>query len=174
MTTLHVIPAAVHRMLEADGIALSCLRTQSDMVEALSTTDMAEITLAQRQFPYAFDKASGIELPLTPHARLSTIAEYTELCDRLSARLESLELDATVRDDTIVSHYVLYPVDESLWVAVEQRVHANECDPNEMTAHRSSFLSAMMANALHTRRFEDVCATNLFTYYLGSLPVAAA
>lgn len=174
MTTLHVIPASVYRMLEADGIALSCLRTQSDLVATMSVTDLAEITLAQRRFPYDFDKATDIQLPMTPYARLACVAEYTELCDRLSARLESLELHEAARKTTLMSHYDLYPVDDSLWVAVEQRVHAEKHDPTEQMKRHNDFFSAMMANALYTRRFEDVCATNLFTYYLGSLPVAAA
>lgn len=176
MPQIQFISHDVHAMLDAEGIALNSMKTLSGMVEALSPADMAEATLIQeKRFPFQ-DLAQQLDITVadTPLTRLTQDGSYPDLSERIRKRYDTLLLQELALDASFTSVYRLYPVDESFWVVVEQRVHAEDRDPADNLSHNNAFFDALIAQCLQTHHFESVCASKLFTYYLGSLPAAAA
>ncbi len=175
MPKLLVVPHDVIRMMNDEGIPLSTLGDIDRMSDALSAHDMAEIHLAHKAFPFEFDQSLQITPAQSPLVALADIKMHDGLYHRVNERIQTLKLQEESSAERFTPAYMLNPVDETLWVAVLQRQDSPEGDPYRalLSANRA-FFDALMAQALHLHPFERVCSTNLFTYYVGSLPAKAA
>jgi len=175
MVRLLVVPEAIMTMLIREGIPYSILKDVESMSGALSVHDMAEIHMAQKQFPFEFDQSLEIQFARSPLVELAESSESRTLYERLNERIETLTLRESAERESFTPVYTLYPVDETLWVAVLQRQDSREGDPHrELLSSNHAFFDALMAQTLHLHSFERVCSTNLFTYYLKALPAQAA
>jgi len=175
MPKLLVVPQDVVRMMDDEGIPLSTLGDIDRMSDALSAHDMAEIHLAHKAFPFEFDQSLQIEPARSPLVELAEVKAHEELYHRVNERIQTLKLQDESSTERFTPVYTLNPVDETLWVVVLQRQGSPEGDPYQalLSANRG-FFDSLMAQALHLHPFERVCSTNLFTYYVGALPVKAA
>lgn len=169
MPILHVLPATVADLLEAERVSLKILADIEAMASELSAQDLAEIHMAQQNFPFNFNDV-GIVLAASPATRLLQTAQHEALHARVTERIATLQLQAQANPRKLVPSYTLNPVDENVWVAVQQRLDLTGRDPNrQLLSSNRAFFDALIAQLLHTHTFEQVCSTSLFTCYLGSL-----
>jgi hypothetical protein len=162
-------------MMEAEGISLKVLGDIDQMARLLSAHDMADIHLALQGFSFSFDSELQIELAQSPLTRLSASETHESVHYRVNERVQSQTLRQQAEGKNFTPVYTLNPVDENLWVAVQQRLHNQTADPSQLLlSSNQAFFDDLIAQALHCLPFEQVCKTNLFTYYLGTLPVKAA
>lgn len=170
MPCLAVVPHDVIVMMQNEGFCLSRLDDADYMAEHLAVSDLADIHFAQAAFPFQFSPELRIELLPSPLATLSVMEKHSDLYYRLNGRIETCSLQkADGPSDCLLSH-TLYPVGENLWVAAQQRLPRESGDPSRLLLRANhAFFDAMVAQVLHTFSFENMCKTNLFTYYLGSL-----
>lgn len=170
MARLLVVPEDIMSMMVQEGLPYSLLHDCERMSTALSAHDMAEIHLAQKAFPFEFDVDLDITMARSPLVELAEDPNCASLYERVSRRVATLTLREETNPADFTPVYTLYPVDETLWVAVLQRQDSHDGDPHRVRlSSNQAFFDAMMAQALHHHSFERVCRTNLFTYYLGSL-----
>jgi hypothetical protein len=170
MPILTVVPQDVFDLMQNEGIELSKLNDVNYMAEHLAASDIADIHHALKAFPFQFSDELEIQLSQSPFARLALDEKYADLYYRVNGRIETTALRNEAEAKQNVFSYTLYPVEENLWVAVQQRLHNEPGDPNRLLLKANTgFFDAVIEQALHTQSFERVCSTNLFTYYLGSL-----
>lgn len=171
MPVLYIASSNTVAMLEAEGVSLKVLANTNAMSQQLSPLDIAEMEQAFKAFPFQFGAELGIELATPPLQRLAATGEHEPLVARVKERVETEKLKETVAGEKFTPVYTLNPVDENTWVAVQQRLHDSGTDPtNRLLSSNQDFLDALIAQALHTRSFTKVTASNLFRYYLGALP----
>jgi hypothetical protein len=171
MPVLYITTPETVAMLEAEGQSLKIVTNVDTMSQQLSPLGMAEMELAFKAFPFQFDAELGIELAPPPLARLAVSGEHESLMTRVSERVETEKLKETAAGEKFTPVYTLNPVDENTWVAVQQRLHDSGTDPsNRLLSSNQGFFDELIAQALHVHSFEKVSASNIFRYYLGSLP----
>lgn len=176
MPKLLVMPHDVFTMLQQSGVEFSCLDDVNYMSENLAASDMADIHIAMETFPFEFSPELEIHRAKSPLATLTQACtespnneKLQDLLYRVKGRITTISLRNANEEGCVLS-YELYPVNETLWVAVQQRLRKESGDPSRLLLRANNALfDGMIAQALHTHPFERVCATNLFTYYLGSL-----
>lgn len=169
MTKLYVVPHDVMAILQAEDIPVSVFKDVRELIKRLSASDIADIHQAMLAFPFHFDPEVNLTLALSPAAVLLSEEQHTSLHYRVKERVDSYALQPTTEESYYPS-YTLNPVDENVWVAVVQRHHTDGSDPGrQLLVNNRSFFDGLIAQVLHTLSFEKMCATNLFTYYLGSL-----
>lgn len=174
MTMMVVAPQELVTMLRERGIDLRILRDIGDMRDVLSVHDMAEMHLSRQDFPFAFDKDLGIMLVDSPLGMLAEEKDDESMYNRVNERIETLKL-RRMAEESKTSVCTLYSVDETLWVAALQRQPCGKVDPDKAVVRQNHrFFDDMMNLSLHNHPFERVCSTNLFTYYLRSMPKLAA
>lgn len=170
MPNLLVVPHEVFVMLQDGGVNLAKLNDINYMAEHLSASDIADIHSAQVAFPFAFDQTLNINMLRSPLTDLQTNEKYQDLYYRVNGRIET----NSIREGSGVSQnahvFSLYPVEENLWIVVQEKMHNVVGDPSRLLLKANqNFFDSMIAQCLHTLSFEEVCSTDLFTYYLGSL-----
>lgn len=171
MSRLYVLPANVVSVLQEAGHSLTCLNDVNKMVEVLSAHDMAEIHLAMKRFPFEFDKELEITFGELPLNRLSQEEVHEHLFNRVETRVTTQMLRDETSGGVGLPEYTLYCVDETLWVAVQQRLYNAERDPSRLLLSLNrGFFDALIAQKLFTQSIEEISSTNLFTYFLESLP----
>ena len=157
-------------MLEGDGVPLSGLRNPNYLTKYLSVSDLTDLHLARERFPFHFSPEIGITLWDSPLVVLSGNEAYQQLYDRIRQRLETLALrkrDLTVEETPV---YTLKPVEETFWIASVQMICPDADNLSHgLVADNTGFFDALIDNSLHALSFEQVCKSNLFTYYLDSL-----
>jgi len=174
MPKLFVVPRDVVDMLKAERIPLSILNDPAKMAAQLSAHDIADIHFAMERFPFVFDATLGIQLAATPFQQLSSHDEFAAVYNRVKECVDTEALKA-LDGDAFVTSYTLNPVDEALWVAVLQRQDRQAGDPGkQLLTSNHSFFDGVIAQVLHKFSFEKMCATNLFTYFLGSVTAQPA
>lgn len=158
-------------MLEAEGLSLKTLADTDTMAQQLSPLDLAEMERAFHAFPFKMDADLGIELAPPPLQRLAVSGEHEDVMSRVRERVETEKLKESVDGGKFTPVYTLNPVDENTWVAVQQRLHDSGTDPsNSLLSSNQGFFDSLIAQALHAHSFEKVSASNIFRYYLESLP----
>lgn len=171
MPTIQVVPHELVEALEAERLPLSVLGDIEHMAEVMSVDDLAGCQLARMDFPFTFDAELEISLASSVLNDLSHTTVHENLHNRVEERVQTLQLQQVADASTIVPQYTLYPVDESLWVAAQQRLRVTDGDPGrQLLSCNQGFFDTLIAQALHTHSFESVCKTNLFTHYIQSLP----
>lgn len=175
MIKILVIPKPVFEQFKTDGVQFSRLCDTNYIAEVCSVSDLTEIHEAINKFPFTFCHQTGVELapsPVTGLATAATSGEYgqhklEDLYNRVEGRIASSALRKGLAPEGSLLQYELYPVDENLWVAVQQRLHSDNGDPSRLsTKANHALFDSMIAELLRTRTFESVASTNLFTYYL--------
>ena len=175
MPVLYVVPHDIVEMMNNEGISLKVLSDLDQLAQALSAHDMAEIHLAQTEFPFRFDPSLAIELGQSPVKQLALNGKHEELHYRVTGRVNSLKLTQQATAEKFTPVYTLNIVDENTWVAVQQRQHTQSADPVRLLRSlNQAFFDSLIAQALQTQSFEEVCKTNLFTYFLESYTPKAA
>lgn len=170
MPKLCVVPQDVWDSILAGGISPSKLQDAEDSLIVLSAQDIADIHLATSTFPFVFDSVLEIQTCITPYELLTDRPEHESLYNRVKSRLETAQLNK-VGDIQSIPEYRLETINDSFWVAVVQRYHPIESDPQKMLMSLNQvFFDDLIAQVLHTLKFEQVCKTNLFSYYLGACP----
>jgi len=173
MPQVLVISDDTYRSLKDEGVSLQELRSINRMTKVLSADDLADIELGIRYFPFSFDRELDVQLVPSP---LKQLLDDEPLKDRVQQRVETLQLrydtDFQMGDAVTIPVYSLDVVDETFWVVVWQRSRHEEGDPDNMQlSYNRAFFDAMIAQVLHTFSFERMSRTNLFSYYLKSLPL---
>lgn len=175
MIKLQVVPQDVLEMMQAEGIPLTIFHNINDVVQNLSVHDMADIHTATVGFPYTFDPVLDIRLVASPTVQMASDDECDEniryrVEERIASRVFKNQAQAG-----LPTKYTLNPVDENLWVVVQQRLHGQASDPNlKESSTNQVFFESLIAQVLHILPFEKVCTTNLFSQYLLSLNARAA
>jgi hypothetical protein len=176
MTRLIVLPASTYDRYKTDGVQFSKLCDTNYITEVSSVTDLAEMQDAHDNFTIEFCSVLDVCLAEPPLALLAKSAatldayqaKWRELHNRLEGRMQSLHLRQGTSARTIRS-YTLYPVDENLWVAVQQRLHDVIGDPSRLSVKvNRDFFDSVIGELLRNRSFELVAATKIFTNYLES------
>lgn len=170
MPVLTVVPQVVYDMMRDEGISLSKLNDVNYIAEYLSAADIADIHQALSDFPFAFSPELGITMADSPLALLAAQDSHNDLYYRVNGRIENNSIRRESAAEQLPQVFTLNPVEENLWVAVQQRLQKEPGDPSRhlLKANRA-FFDSMINQAVHTMPFERMCSTNLFTYYLGSL-----
>lgn len=170
MPRLVVVPDDVAAVIEGRGLNFDLFKDINSMLANLSAADLADIVIASNDFPFDFGSMLVINMEHMLQTEVLTVEEHAALAKRYQARYDTARLKYAAEVDSFMPVYQLYCVDETLWVAVQQRQHINDCDPKRLLLKaNSAFFDALIAHALHTQSFESVCSTNLFTHYLESL-----
>ena len=170
MPVLMVIPHDVAVMMKDEGISFSQLGDINYMAEHLSANDIADIHQALSDFPFAFSPELEITLADSPLMQLATDESRQDLHYRVEGRIESNSLRRGTGAEQLAQVFTLNPVEENLWVAVQQRLHKEPGDPSRLLLKSNrGFFDSLIGQALHNMPFERMSSTNLFTYYLGSL-----
>jgi hypothetical protein len=165
-----VIPHDVAVMMKEEGISFSRLGDINYIAEHLSAVDIADIHQALSDFPFAFSPELGITLADSPLAALAAEESLQDLHYRVNGRIETNSMRRGSDAEKLPHVFTLNPVEENLWVAVQQRLHKEPGDPSRLLLKSNrGFFDSLIGQALHTMPFERMCSTNLFTYYLGSL-----
>lgn len=182
MPHLLVVPEDTFETLQAFGHSLSKLEDVNYMVENISASDLADIHVAHVDFPYELPAELGIGKAPTPLEFLAKAMDdpttntdsLQNLYNRVNGLVQTRLLKVADKSVNSVCEYVLHPVNENLWVAVQQRLRHEASDPSRVLLRANeSFFDSMIAQALQLFKFEQVCSSNLFTYYLGSLAAKA-
>lgn len=169
MPQLVVVPQEILTVLQGRRQSLDSFKDINYMLKHLSAADMADLVIASNDFAFEFDGLSIIDMEECVRAHIQQ-TEATDLERRFQTRLDTARLKYTEQVNNFVPVYQLYCVDETLWVAVQQKQHIDGCDPKRLLLKaNSAFFDDLIANTLHTQSFESVCATPLFTHYLNSL-----
>lgn len=177
MTKILVIPKDVFEHFQATGVQLNKLLDIRYLASVSSVIDMALIHEAIARFNLPITGQLDIELADSPLTLVGLAAKedsddqikLEDLYNRLESRLASSEL-RIVSNDKLVYDYYLYPVDENLWVAVQQSAHIVTSDPNRFSIEiNHSFFDSMINQLCECHPFHVVASTNIFTYYLESL-----
>lgn len=173
-----VLPQSMVTTWQEENTPLSQLATLDRLISEVSPQELVDLHRARERFPFTFDAELRVYIARSPLDELHDSGKQPYLYDRALQRLETQRLTSPNKDTDpekpdAISVYTLYPVNESLWVAAEQRLCDYTGDPHRasLSANRA-FFDALIAQALHTLSFERVCAANLFTYYLKALPAA--
>lgn len=177
MTTIIVLPENVYNQYKADGVVFSKLSNVNYMVEVSTVNSLAEIQEAIVNYP--FNHTSEIldlqlaESPLTMISKYVALQEADEATYReLYNRLEGRVANAALRQGNanVVRKYTLYPVEENLWVAVQQRLHDVISDPGKLQIKvNSSYFNQVIQSLSMSMPIYEIAKTNLFTNYLDSL-----
>lgn len=180
MPSLIVIPESTFEAIRVSGVELPKLDDVYHMAEHVSASDLADIHVAQKAFPFAFNNQLGIKLLPSPLETLALACEeegtdsVKDLYTRVNGRYQAHLLKNQGSDNNIVYEYALHVVSENLWVAVQQRLRNETSDPSRLLLRANeSFLESLIAQSLHSFKFEEVSSSKIFTYYLGSLKSAA-
>ncbi|BDR25258.1 hypothetical protein RVBP15_0620 [Pseudomonas phage sp. 30-1] len=176
MTQVLVMPKAVFESYKTAGVQFNKLLDANYIVSETSVNDLAEIHQALTAFPFLLPEKLDIKLAVSPIIKVAELGEIDgpeqfkmkDLHNRLESRLATNELrDAGNRN--LVYDYYLYPVDENLWVAVQQSAHIASSDPRRVSIQLNhTFFDSMINEMLNTRPRESVASTQIFTYYLES------
>ncbi len=176
MIKLLVIPEAVYDQYKADGVQFTKLLCPNYIASVSSVNDLAEIDAAINEFPFRFCQGTQIEKADSPVVGIALKAtsdddnqfKMQELHNRVEERIVNMAL-RKANDSDYISVYSLYPVDEYLWVAVQKSLHTGSSDPDRLTIKANhTFFDSMISELTRACPFEQVMATNLFTYYLES------
>lgn len=167
--TLYVAPQEVVDILEAEGIPLKVLRDTEELAKHCSVQDLTDLQLAHERFPFEFDPVLEITQALSPRDRLEKTRDKDDpLLYRVEESVTTAKLKEAKHPVEFTPVYTLNIVDENTWVAVQQRLHTPSADPNLLLSSNQAFFDALITQVLHTLSFEELCATNLFAYYLGA------
>ena len=176
MIKLLVLPSTVFEQYKADGVLFNRLLDTNYIASVSSVADLAAIDCAINEFQFTFDQDTGIELAVSPRTGIRYISEsddlerfkMQDLHNALEARIETLELRRTTEQPS-VGVYVLYPVDENLWVAVQKSLPNHNSDPKRLSLiNNQSFFDSMINELNRTCDLQKIASTNLFIYYLSS------
>lgn len=176
MTQLLVVPEAVFDQYKADGVQFTRLLDTNYIASVSSVNDLAQIDLAMTRFPFVFCPATGLSLAVSPRALIAIAAsadnlerfKMQDMHNALEERIETITLRATDQQ-SVVSEYSLYPVDENLWVAVQKSLPITNSDPERYALiSNRTFFDSMINELLRTCKLEQIASTNLFNYYLMS------
>jgi hypothetical protein len=175
MVKLLVIPQSVLEQFQTDGVQFTKLLDTNYIASVASVSDLADIHDAMNKFPFSFCQSTDVELADSPITGLAKAAEVSglgqhkavDLHNRVEGRIASNALMRAKTPSFGVYDYTLYPVDENLWVAVQQRLHGDNGDPARLSSKLNlALFDSMINELLRTRTFESVAATKLFTNYL--------
>lgn len=167
MPILYVIPQEVVDAMEAEHIPLKAVTDIDRLVRYCSAQDIVDIHNATEQFPFKFSPELEINVAPSPLGLMGSDNNHERMYNRVKGRIETAKLKGEV-DDRIPA-YTFKALDGKTWVAVRQRQHTPLGDPKlQLLSSNHAFFEDMIAQVLHTLAFEEMCATNLFTYYLGS------
>lgn len=178
MVNLLVIPADILEHFRNDGVQLTKLLDINYMSKAVSVSDLAAIHCAINKFPFRFCENTKVEIATTPLAQLQVAANGVEgscpimqdLYNRVDGRVTNTQLQDSLHPSLQCYEYSLYPVDENLWVAVQESLHKANGDPARLSIKANLRLfDSMIGELMRTRTFESVASTKLFTYYLEAL-----
>lgn len=170
MPTLVVVPADVAAVIEGRDLNFDLFKDLNNMLKCLSAADVADIVIATNDFPFDFSSLLTINMEQILQSEVLETEQYEQWSKRYLSRYDTAKLQYAAEVEQFVPVYKLYCVDEALWVAVQQKQHIEEGDPQRLLLKaNSAFFDALIANVLHTQSFESVCHTNLFTHYLESL-----
>lgn len=176
MAQLLVVPEAVYDQYKTDGVQFTRLLDTNYIASVSSVNDLAQIDIAMNQFPFVFCPGCGITLAPSPRAGIAIAAtadnlerfKMQDLHNALEERIETITL-RHAQLPKVVSEYILYPVDENLWVAVQKSLPITNSDPERYaTISNRTFFDSMINELLRTCKLEQVASTNLFNYYLMS------
>ena len=170
MPMLVVVPADVAAVINGRGLNFDLFKDLNCMLKHLSAADVADIVIASNDFPFDLGSVLTINMEQMLQSQILETEEHEAWSKRYRSRYETAMLQHAAAVDRFVPAYQLYCVDEALWVAVQQKQHIEEGDPQRLLLKaNTAFFDAVLANTLHTQSFESVCSTNLFTLYLESL-----
>lgn len=176
MTQLLVVPEAVFDQYKADGVQFTRLLDTNYIASVSSINDLAQIDMAITQFPFVFCPACGVTLANSPRALIAIAAssdnlerfKMQDMHNALEERIETIAL-RTTEQQTVVSEYSLYPVDENLWVAVQKSLPITNSNPERFALiSNRTFFDSMINELLRTCKLSQIAPTNLFNYYLMS------
>lgn len=179
MTTLIVLPEHVFQQYMTDGVVFAKLCCVEYMKEVSSVNALADIQEAMQNFSIEFCPELDVTLADTPLASIAKriaengadVDQWTEFYKRLEGRAANIELRQGNKS-ALLRKYTLNPVDENLWVAVQQRLHDVTGDPGRLSIKvNSDFFDAVIAEATRSKPLEVVASTKVFTNYLESLRV---
>lgn len=173
MPKLYVIPRDVHEYVLGSGNSYNLLTTSDGIAKLLSAADIASVQRAMSVFPFQFSPEAGIVFAPYPMTTLGSDELYTDLLARATRKFEALALNTDLEKTGTAREYVYYPVDESVWVAVEQRVHESSDPANTTLLINSDFFSALLNAVSNTLGINAAQRSNLLTYYLQSTPNGA-
>lgn len=169
MPTLVVVPADVANVIATRRCSYDMFKDIRKVLKYLSPADVAEITIASGDFPFDIDNVS-ITMEQILQEQVLNSEEYVDWTKRYHSRHETTLLNTKQELEHYVPVYSLYCVDETLWVAVQQKQHIEEGDPGKLLLKANSeFFDSLIEHTLHTVSFEKVCSTSLFKLYLDSL-----
>ncbi|ARV76817.1 virion structural protein [Pseudomonas phage Phabio] len=176
MIKLLVIPSPVFEQYQADGVSFNSLLDTNYIASVSSVADLASIDSAINEFQFTFCQGTGIELADSPRVGIALASQsddlnrfkMQDLHNVLEARIETLAL-RKVNEQPSVGVYVLYPVDENLWVAVQKSLPNQNSDPTRLSlVNNHNFFDSMINELNRTCDLQQIASTNLFTYYLNS------
>lgn len=176
MVQLLVVPEAVYEQYKVDGVQFTKLLDTNYITSVSSINDLTLIDLALNQFPFVFCPGTGVVLATSPRVGIAIAStadnlerfKMQDLHNALEERVETLSLKLA-NDPNVVNEYILYPVDENLWVAVQKSLPITNSDPERYaTISNRTFFDSMINELLRTCKLEQVASTNLFSYYLMS------
>lgn len=169
MPTLVVVPADVANVIATRRCNYDMFKDIDQVLKYLSAADVADIVIASNDFPFDIDFVT-INMEQVLQEQVLVKEEYAEWSKRYQSRYETTLLNTSSELEHVIPVYSLYCVDETLWVAVQQKQHVNEGDPGKLLLKANSeFFDSLIEHVLHTVSFEKVCATPLFKLYLDSL-----
>lgn len=166
MSALIVTTQAVVDVLESNGYAINTLLDYDALTKALSAHDLAEMQLANEEFPFDFSQDLDIQIAIDPLSWLQLSELHVNMYERVKGRVETTQLQKADKDLSIPV-YRFVAIDGQRWVAVMQRHPGNGSDPNQLLLSLNlDFFNDMIAQILHTHSFETMCKSNVFTYFL--------
>lgn len=176
MIKLLVIPSTVFDQYKSDGVLFNRLLDTNYIASVSSVADLASIDNALNEFQFTFCEGTGIVLADSPRVGIAIASQsddlsrfkMQELHNVLEARIETLVL-RKASEQPSVGVYVLYPVDENLWVAVQKSLPNQNSDPARLSlVNNHNFFDSMINELNRTCDLQKIASTNLFTYYLNS------
>lgn len=176
MIKLLVLPYPVFEQYKADGVQFNRLLDTNYIVSVSSVADLAAIDRVTNEFQFTFCQNTGVELADSPRVGIALASQADGLNkfkmqdthNNLEVRIETLAL-RKANEQPSIGVYVLYPVDENLWVAVQKSLPNQNSDPARISlVNNHDFFNSMINELNRTCDLEKIASTNLFTYYLNS------
>lgn len=176
MIKLLVIPSTVFDQYKSDGVSFSKLLDTNYIATVSSVAALASIDRAINEFPFTFCQGTGIVMADSPRVGIALASQadnlerfkMQDMHNVLEVRIETIAL-RKVNEQPAIGVYVLYPVDENLWVAVQKSLPNQNSDPARLSLiNNHNFFDSMINELNRTCDLEKIASTNLFTYYLSS------
>ena len=168
MLQLYVVPCELHGRVTAfnEGLYAS-LGNAEKLEEHFSLLDLVQMTIAQSRFPFTFEESLGITMGKTPLEVCGEELQSELLAEKIKSEVQLQALKDSKSGEKILYTYELVPVGNDVWVVVEQRVHGEQCYPNDNPVTINEKFFDQLISKIHANiQFHDLVKTELFTNYL--------